>query len=97
MPDEREAIIEAMHAAMVDAGDKLHPHIKVWPLDATVLARFVDAAYDASPIERYRKALEEIREATWRLLPTSTPKPNGRADAISHAFTIANDALRGDD
>ena len=61
MPD-REAIIEAMHHAMVLAGDKLDPHIKVWPMDATVLDRFVNAAYDASPLERYRKALEEIAD-----------------------------------
>lgn len=44
MTDDERALADAVFAAMVDAGDKLDPYIKVWPLDATVLARFTDAA-----------------------------------------------------
>lgn len=57
MTDSREAIIEAMAEAI--GGDRVN-----WPSlpeeereDHRILAR---AAYDASPIERYRTALEEI-------------------------------------
>lgn len=53
MPD-REAIIEAMAEAMWLS--QPGPRQPYW--NQEVWERFAAAAYDASPIERYRKALE---------------------------------------
>lgn len=57
VPDEREAIIEAMAEAMWLS--QPGPRMPYW--NQAVWERFATAAYDASPIERYRKALEEIQ------------------------------------
>lgn len=82
---EREAIIDAMAQAI---------ETRQWgayPFSSAFSSELAAAAYDASPIERYRKALEDISRE-WLTLDGGSAYQSG---CEMHA--IAGRALRGDD
>ena len=82
MTDDREAIIEAMAEAI----NEVLFHGNDWIDDPRDPKRIARAAYDASPLERYRLALENVQD---RVKFQSS-------DYARDVWAIAERALRGE-